>query len=53
MIKLINSHTGTEMWVSEERLTEYLAAGHKLAAYPVDAEPVEEPKTAKKSKPKK
>lgn len=51
MIKLINYHTGTEMWVSEDRLNEYLAAGHKLAAIPVKEEvkPTKEP-TNKKSK---
>lgn len=52
MIKLINSHTGTEMWVSEDRINEYLAAGHKLAASHAE-ESIEEPKTAKKSKTKK
>lgn len=50
MIKLINYHTGTEMWVSEDRLNEYLAAGHKLAAVPVkEVKPTKEP-TNKKSK---
>lgn len=34
MIKLINAQTGTEMWVHESRLAEYLAAGHKLAPPP-------------------
>ena len=32
MIKLINRLTGTEMWVTDDRLDEYLAAGHKPAA---------------------
>lgn len=32
MIKLINRITGGDMWVAEERLDKYLAAGHKLAA---------------------
>ena len=32
MIKLINRITGTEMWVADNRLDKYLAAGHKLAA---------------------
>ena len=35
MIKLINRITGTEMWVADNRLDKYLAAGHKLAAEPV------------------
>lgn len=34
MVKFINAHTGTEMWVAEERVEEYRAAGHKLAAEP-------------------
>ena len=46
MIKLINSHTGTDMWVAENRLDEYLAAGHKLAA----EAPAEEPAKAVKKK---
>lgn len=32
MIKFINRLTGTEMWVADNRVDEYLAAGHKLAA---------------------
>lgn len=44
---------GVEMWVAEDRVNEYLAAGHKLAAEAkADAEkPAEKPKrkrTAKK-----
>lgn len=35
MVKLINTFTGTEMWVADERQDEYIAAGHKLAADPV------------------
>ena len=49
MIKLINRHTGGDMWVHESKLDEYLAAGHKLAAEP---EPVKKP-TTKKSTTKK
>ena len=49
MIKLINRHTGGDMWVHESRLDEYLAAGHKLAAKP---QPEKKP-TAKKSTTKK
>ncbi len=30
-IELINT-LGTRMWVTEDRVKEYLAAGHKLAA---------------------
>lgn len=32
MVKFINAYTGTEMWVAEDRVEEYKAAGHKLAA---------------------
>lgn len=31
MRRLINKLTGGDMWVSEDRVDEYLAAGHKLA----------------------
>lgn len=37
MIKLINRVTGTEMWVADDRVEEYKAAGHVLAVDP-DAE---------------
>lgn len=32
MIKFINKFTGSEMWVADDRVEEYKAAGHKLAA---------------------
>lgn len=32
MVKFINAHTGTEMWVSEDRVEEYKAAGHRPVA---------------------
>ena len=31
MIKLINALTGTDMYVPEARLPEYLSAGHRIA----------------------
>lgn len=34
MVKMINAHLGNEMWVAEDRVDEYLAAGHKLAEAP-------------------
>lgn len=48
MIGMINGWTGTEMFVDESRVDEYLAAGHTLAATSTkQAEPVtEEPKKA-------
>ena len=30
-VKMINSLTGSEMWVTEDRVKEYKAAGHKMA----------------------
>ena len=48
MVKLINWLTGTIMYVSEERLEEYLAAGHKLAIIPVKEKPKSKAKTTKK-----
>lgn len=44
MIKMINRTTGTEMWVHETRLDEYLEAGHKLAPAP------EPPKTVRRTR---
>ena len=41
MKKLINAMTGTEMWVADNRLDEYIAAGHMPAAVP-EEEPIEE-----------
>ena len=32
MIEFINAVTGTSMWVADDRVDEYKAAGHKLAA---------------------
>ena len=32
MIRFINLSTGTEMLVADDRMEEYLAAGHRLAA---------------------
>ena len=45
-VKMINASFGKEMWVAEERVEEYKAAGHKLAAS--DTEPAEKPKKAVK-----
>ena len=44
MVKFINVITGTEMWVADERVEEYKAAGHTLAAASSKAtEPAEKP----------
>lgn len=49
MVKLINKWTGAEMWVAENRVEEYLAAGHKLVAKPTIPVPKKR-NTRKKSK---
>ena len=51
MVKMINKHFGTEMLVAEERVEEYKAAGHKLAAS--DTKPAEERPKRKKTTTKK
>lgn len=43
MVRLINALTGTEMYVPEARLDEYLKAGHKLANPAPKPEPEAEP----------
>ena len=49
MVKMINALFGGEMWVSEDRVDEYLAAGHKLAVRkPVVEAKKKQPKKAKK-----
>lgn len=52
MIKFINRVTGTEMWVADSRVEEYLAAGHKLAAAPSEkpTEPKPKRRTTKTTK---
>lgn len=52
MVEFINSFTGTTMWVADERVEEYRAAGHHPVALPSEAiEPTEEPakKTVKRT----
>lgn len=53
-ITMINALTGTEMYVTESRLDEYLKAGHKLANPAPEAEPPkpETPAPKRKTKPK-
>lgn len=53
MVKMINAATGTDMWVAEERLEEYLAAGHKPAVEAEAEKPTEKPKTTRKRSVKK
>lgn len=50
---MVNALTGSRMWVAEDRVEEYVAAGHKLAAVPVTekkttAKPKAKAKKAKK-----
>lgn len=52
MVKFINAYTGTEMWVAEDRVEEYKAAGHKLAAKSEVVKPAEEKPKKKATKKK-
>lgn len=52
MITFINSLTGTEMLVADDRKEEYLAAGHVLAASSAE-KPESKPKKAPAKKPTK
>ena len=49
MTKMINACTGTEMLVADDRVDEYLAAGHSLAEAPA-AEPKKKPAAGKTTK---
>ena len=49
MIKFINRVTGSEMWVHESRVDEYLAAGHRPAAAPA---PEKKPAAQRTQKPR-
>ena len=51
MVKFINWITGNEMYVAEDRVEEYLAAGHKIAG--TKAEPKQAPAAVSKSKSRK
>lgn len=48
MVKMINGQFGNEMWVAEDRVEEYKAAGHRLAAS--DTETTKEPDKSKASR---
>ena len=48
MVKLINAVTGTDMYVADSRLAEYLAEGHKLAVEVPPAPPLPKKKTVPK-----
>lgn len=51
MVKFINKLTGGEMWVADEKVEEYKAAGHRPAAGPLPEKPAKP--AAKKPKAKK
>ncbi len=55
MIKMIDRFTGVDMWVADEKVLDYIAAGHKLAAVPEPAKkPAAKPKrTTRKTTTKK
>ena len=50
MVKFINYYTGTTMYVAEDRVEEYVSAGHKLADAPKPKEKPKSKKSAKKTK---
>lgn len=52
MVKFINVFTGTEMWVADDRVEEYKAAGHTLAADLPQEKPAEEKPVKKATKKK-
>lgn len=52
MVKMTNKLTGSTMWVADNRVEEYKAAGHKLAAAPAPKEPEKEETAAKPKKKK-
>lgn len=50
MVKFIRSDNGNEMWVADDRVEEYKAAGHKPAAEVSAENPTTKAKTTKRSK---
>ena len=48
MVRFINRFTNTEMWVTDERKDEYMAAGHILVANAPSAKPTVEVKPVEK-----
>lgn len=39
MIEMVNRATGTTMWVADDRVQDYLRAGHSLAMEIIEPEP--------------
>ena len=50
MVEMINKTFGNTMFVSDDRVDEYLAAGHKLAAKPVQEKPKQKTSATKRQK---
>ena len=53
MVKFINRLTGSVMWVADDRVDEYKAAGHKPAASgtkPAEAKPKKQTNKTKKQR---
>lgn len=45
MVEFVNAFTGSQMWVADERVEEYKAAGHRpVATSSAATMPTEEPK---------
>lgn len=53
MVKMIHKQFGTTMLVADDRVEEYKAAGHKLAASKTETPAEEEPKSTPKKTTKK
>lgn len=52
MVKFINRLTGTVMWVAEDRVEEYKAAGHKVAIAKETPKPKPQKPATKKTRSK-
>lgn len=50
MVELVNKFSGGKMWVAEDRVEEYLAAGHKKPAAKAEKPAEPKPKTTRKKK---
>lgn len=53
MVRMINGITGTEMWVADDRVNEYKAAGHILPSDSEKPTVTEEAKVEEVKEPKK
>lgn len=52
MVRMINRVTGGDMWVHEDRVNSYIAAGHRLAAPPSSVAPAKDAEEKKPTKKK-